>query len=158
MKLSPKSLFVGLALAALVSAPLAYSAMQGPPPRPEGKGEEHHEEGGLEGAMQALNGASKRMNKALEKPDLALVAKTAVDMQKAVLAAKTEMPQKAGEISDAKEKAAFVLAFRKQMIAMQRSLLDLETLALDGKADEAKKLYGEAIAPLKKEGHAKFKD
>ncbi len=158
MKLSQKTMVVALALAALVSAPLAYSAMQGPPPRPEGKGGEQHEEGGLEGAMQALNGASKRMTKAIEKPDLALVAKTAVDMQKAVIAAKTEMPKKAGEISDAKEKAAFVLAFRKQMIAMERSLLDLETLALDGKGEEAKKLYGEAIAPQKKEGHAKYKD
>lgn len=150
MKPTQRSLFVALALAALVSAPLAFAAVQGPP--------QEHQEAGLDSAMQSLNGAMKRMNKAFEKPDLEAVAKTAVDMQKAVLAAKIEAPAKADEQTDEKAKAAFVLGFRKQMITLNRALLDLEILALDGKADEAKKLFTETIAPMKKEGHSKYKD
>jgi soluble cytochrome b562 len=159
MKLTPKTLSVGLALAALVSAPIAFAAVQGPP-KPEGKPEsrEHHDEGGLDGAMQALNGGMKRMNKAFEKPDLEAVIKTAVEMQQAVATAKTGTPEKAAAMTDAKEKAAFVLGFRKQLITLQKSLLDLETAALDGKTDEAKKIFTETIAPMKKEGHSKYKD
>ena len=159
MKLSLKTLSVGLALAALVSAPIAYAAVQGPP-KPDGKADskDHHEDGGLDGAMQALNGGMKRMNKAFEKSDLEAVLKTAVDMQQAVLTAKTGTPEKAATLADAKEKAAFVLGFRKQLITLQKALLDLEIAALDGKTDEAKKIFSETIAPMKKEGHSKYKD
>lgn len=156
MKLTPKTLSVGLALAMLVSAPIAFATAQHPEGKPEAK--EHHEEGGLDTAMQAINGAVKRMNKALEKPDLEAVAKTAVEMQKAVLAAKVETPEKAAAQTDAKAKAAFVLGFRKQMITLERALLDLETAALDGKAEDAKKIFNETILPMKKEGHGKYKD
>jgi soluble cytochrome b562 len=166
MKLPHIGICVGLALAALFVAPLALATVQDPPKppgKPEGKPEgrperEHHEEAGLEGAMQALNGAMKRMGKAIEKPDLEAVAKTAVEMQKAVLAAKVEKPEKTAEQADDKAKAAFVLGFRKQMITLERALLDLETAALDGKADEAKKIFAETVAPMKKEGHGKYKD
>lgn len=162
MKPMHKTLFVGLALAALVTAPLAFTAVQGPPPKPEGKPEgrpqrEHHDEGGLEGSMQALNGGMKRLAKAMDKPDLEAVAKAAVDMQRAVLAAKVETPATANEISDPKEKAAFVLGFRKEMNTLQRVLLDLESAALDGKTDDAKKIFNDTLGSLKKAGHDKYK-
>lgn len=158
MKLRSKTLFVGLALAALVTTPLALAAAQGPSkPESRQEGKPHHEDGGLEGAMQALNGGMKRLGKALDKPDLDAVAKTAVEMQKAALAAKVETPHTAGEISDAKEKAAFVVGFRKQIIALERALLDLEMAALDGKGDDAKKIYNDTLGALKKAGHDKYK-
>jgi hypothetical protein len=157
MKLTPKTLSVGLALGLLVTAPIAFATAPSNAQHQEGKADSH-EEGGLDSAMQAINGAVKRMNKALEKGDLDAIAKTAVDMQKAVLAAKTQTPEKAGAQSDAKAKAAFVLGFRKQMIAMERALLDVETAALDGKAEDAKKIFNETILPMKKEGHGKYKD
>lgn len=165
MKLTQKTSLVVIALAALATAPLALSAMQGPPPhppegRPEGKpeGREHHESGGLEGSMQMLQSDTKKLDKALEKGDMDAVIKTTLEMQKAVHDGKTEMPEKAGTITDAKEKAAFVLGFRKQLISLEKSLLDLEVAALDGKTDDAKKIFNDTIKPMKKEGHAKYKD
>ncbi|MBL8859346.1 MAG: hypothetical protein JNL28_12620 [Planctomycetes bacterium] len=158
MKLTHKSLYVALALAALVTAPLAFNASH---EGSQGKGENaqaEHEEGGLEAAMQTLNGCMKRFGKAFEQKDMAAVAQVSVDMQKAVLAGKTETPIKANEISDAKAKAEFILGFRKQLITLEKSLLDIELAALDGKADEARKIFEEAVKPMKKTGHAKYKD
>ena len=68
------------------------------------------------------------------------------------------MPPKADEITDAKKKAEFVAGFRKQLIALQKGLCDLELAALDGKADDAARIYESMIKPMKKEGHAKYKE
>lgn len=162
MKFTHKTPLAVLALATLATAPLAFSALQGPPPHPpEGKPEareEHHESGDLESSMQMLQSSTKRLDKALEKGEMEAVLKTTLDMQRAVQDAKTQTPDKAGTITDAKEKAAFVLGFRKQLISLERSLLDLELAALDGKTDEAKKIFNDTIKPMKKDGHAKYKD
>jgi len=80
-----------------------------------------------------------------------------VDMQRASLAARVETPPKADEIGDAKKKAEFVSAFRKQMIVLEKALCDVEVAAIDGKADDAARVYETVIKPMKKEGHAKYK-
>jgi hypothetical protein len=51
-----------------------------------------------------------------------------------------------------------VKGFRKQMVTLQRALLDLEVAALDDKLDEAAKIFNSTIKPLKKEGHDKYKN
>jgi phage host-nuclease inhibitor protein Gam len=142
------------ALAALLVTPITVAAMQAPPQKPEGKHEEgkKEQEDKLEGLMQTLQGGTKRLDKAFDKKDAAAVLKTAVDMQRAVQDAKLETPPKAGEISDAKQKDEFVKGFRKQMITLQRALLDLETAALDDKLDEAAKIFNATIKPLRKTG------
>jgi soluble cytochrome b562 len=149
MKISTPTLSGVLALITLAAAPLMLSAMQ-------------HEakpaaEGALEDSMQILQSDTKKLDKAFDKGDLETVAKLAVEMEKAVWDAKTKTPEKADAITDAKEKAAFVLGFRKQLIQMEKALLDMETAALDGKTDEAKKIYNDTIKPMKKEGHARYK-
>jgi hypothetical protein len=118
-------------------------------------GEEH--ESPLEQAMQKMQGAQKRLDKALEKKDLAAALPLIVDMEHAALAAKVETPPMADELTDAKKKAEFVNGFRKQLIALEKSLCDLETAALDGKADDAARIYESVIKSMKKEGHAKYK-
>lgn len=112
----------------------------------------------LADAMQSLQARVRRVGKALEKKDLAAVAELSLEMQKAAFEAKTKVPEKAATIGDAQERAQFLLGFRKQLIALERSLLDLETAALDGKLDEARKIVDEAIGPMKKTGHAHYKD
>jgi soluble cytochrome b562 len=149
MKLSTPTLSGVLLLITLASAPLMLSAMQHEPKSAEG--------GGLEDSMQILQGDTKKLDKAFDKGDMETVAKLAVEMEKAVLDAKTKTPEKAEAITDAKEKATFVLGFRKQLIQLEKALLDMETAALDGKADDAKKIYNETIKPMKKDGHARYK-
>lgn len=112
----------------------------------------------LESSMQLLQGTIKKVDKALEKGDLAEVAKLAVDMGKVAAEAKLGTPEKAATITGTKEKAEFLLGYRKQMILLQRALLDLEVLALDGKTEDAKKYFNESVKPMKKEGHGKYKD
>jgi hypothetical protein len=150
MKISTPALSGVLALITLAAAPLMLSAMQHEP-KPAAEG------GSLEDSMQMLQSNTKKLDKAFDKGDLETVAKLAVEMEKAVWDAKTKSPEKADAITDAKEKAAFVLGFRKQLIQMEKALLDMETAALDGKADDAKKIYNDTIKPMKKEGHARYK-
>lgn len=149
MKLSTPTVSGILALITLASAPLMLSAMQHEP--------KPGESAGLGDAMQVLQSDTKKLDKAFDKGDLEAVARLAVEMEKAVWDAKTQTPEKADSISDAKEKAAFVVGFRKQLIQLEKALLDMETAALDGKAEDAKKLYNETIKPMKKEGHARYK-
>lgn len=122
---------------------------------PKQEGEEH--ESALDQAMQMMQGAEKRLGKALEKKDLAAVLPLVVEMQRAAQAAKVETPPEAEKLSDAKKKAEFVAGFRKQLISLQKALCDLETAVLDGKADDATRLYESVIKPMKKAGHAKYK-
>jgi len=150
MKLSTPTVSGLLVLVTLASAPLMLSAMQHEP-KPSAEG------GGLEDSMQILQSDTKKLDKALDKGELETVVKLAVEMEKAVWDAKTKTPEKADAITDAKEKAAFVLGFRKQLIQLEKALLDMEAAALDGKADDAKKLYNETIKPMKKDGHARYK-
>jgi hypothetical protein len=121
------------------------------------KNEGDEKESPLEQAMQMMQGGQKRLDKALAGKDLAAALPIVVDMQRAAIAAKVETPPKADEISDAKKKAEFVNGFRKQVIALQKALCDLEIAAIDGKADEATRIYETQIKPMKKEGHAKYK-
>lgn len=152
MKLSNPGLSGLFVLVAFATAPLALSAMQAKPASPPAA-----EGPRLEDSMQTLQGGTKRLEKALDKSDMDAALKITLELQKAVYDAKTQVPEKAATISDAKEKAEFVLGFRKQLIAMEKALLDLEIAALDGKADEAKKILNETIKPMKKEGHARYK-
>ena len=153
MKLTPTLAFSFLAVAALASAPMILSSFASPEPRAEA-----WVDGPLESSMQILQGSTKKLDKALEKGDMAAVLATTLEMQKSVHEAKVETPEKAATLTDAKEKAAFVLGFRKQMIVLEKALLDLEVAALDGKTEDATKIFNDTIKPMKKEGHGKYKD
>lgn len=128
----------------------------GPGAPGQGRGPGGREPMGLEGSMKMLNGGLKRLQGALGGNDFAQVAQIAVDMQRAAGAAKVETPWPAEKMTDAGEKAAFMKGYRTSMIELQRSLLDLEVAALDGKADDVKKIVEEKLKPMRNAGHDKY--
>ncbi|MCY2958768.1 MAG: cytochrome b562 [Planctomycetota bacterium] len=147
----------------VVLAPLALSALAVPaflsPPRvapqaavPEAK------EGPLEEAMQALQAGVKGLDKALEKKEVDKALGLVVGMQKAAHEAKLGTPEKAGEITDEKEKAKFLTGYRLKLIELERGLLDVEVALVEGKVDEAKKALEAKVKPVKKAGHDVYKD
>jgi hypothetical protein len=112
----------------------------------------------LEDHMQILQSNSKRLDKALEKQDLAAALTAVVEMQAAVHQAKLLSPLKAGALADPAAKKQMSDGFRKQMIELQKALLDCEKAAVDGNAVLAKKILEESIKPAKKVGHDQYKD
>jgi hypothetical protein len=146
---------LGLAALALGARSVAESAPAGA--AAERSALQGDEDSPLAQAMQAMQAAQKRLEGALEKKDLKAALPLVVDMQRAALAAKVETPPTAAEIGNEKKKAEFVNGFRKQIIALEKSLRDLEVAVLDGKSDDALRINETVIKPSKKEGHAKYK-
>lgn len=179
-----KTTFRLLAVASLfVAVPLALSAVQSPagqgpgggagkgqapagqgggkdggaPGGPgQGRGPGGREPVGLEGSMKVMNGGLKRLQGALASNDLAQAAQIAIDMQRAAGVAKVETPWPAEKMTDVAQKAEFVKGFRMSMIELQRNLLDLEVAALEGKADDVKKIVEEKLKPMRNAGHDKY--
>jgi hypothetical protein len=148
-----------LALAGVTLTAVAY-ATSSPPVQDKGKHDRKSggdQEGPLEQAMQTMQSSQKRLEGVLQKKDLAAALPLIVDMEHAAQTAKVETPPKAAAIDDAKKKAEFVNGFRKQLIGLQKALCDLEVAAIDGKADDATRIYETVIKPMKKDGHAKYK-
>lgn len=141
---------VALPIAALAIVPHATARAESAPVSEWGGGK-------LGPSMQVLQSGQQKIGKALDKKDMATVLAQALEMQKAVQDAKLDTPPKAGEIKEADKKAEFVNGFRKQMIELQKDLLDLEAAALDDKPDDAKKIFDEKIKAAKKDGHQKYK-
>jgi hypothetical protein len=124
----------------------------------QGKHEKNDDEDTpLERAMQSMQNAQKRLDKMLASKDLTGVLPLVLDMQRATIAARVETPPRAEEISDAAKRAEFVAGFRKELITLDKALCDLETAAIDGKLEDATRIYDSVIRPMKKEGHAKYK-
>jgi len=138
-----------LLVAAAASVPLlsASAAVQAPAPAVE-----------LEEHMQTLQAGSKGLEKALEKKELEKALGLVIEMQKAAHEAKLGTPVKAGEVTDAKDKAKFMTGYRLKLIELERGLLDVEAALVEGKADEAKKAYDAKVKPVKKAGHDTYKD
>lgn len=164
--LSRRSILVSSFAIAAIAFTAATSARSAPIALDAPGAQEKHEKQGkhdkdedtpLEKAMQSMQSAQKRLEKALDKKDLAAALPLVVDMERAAMAAKTETPPKSEELADAKKKAEFVAAFRKQLIGLQKALCDVEAAMVDGKIDDAARLYESGVKPLKKDGHAKFK-
>jgi hypothetical protein len=153
-------LFSTLAAAVLAFAAVAYAASS--PSAPPEQGKHGQQKGGddetpLEQAMQKMQANQKALEGLLQKKDLAGALPLVVDMQRAAIAAKVETPPKANDINDAAKKTEFVNGFRKGVVALEKSLCDLEIALIDGKADDASRIYDSVIKPAKKEGHAKYK-
>ncbi|MEM7260972.1 MAG: cytochrome b562, partial [Planctomycetota bacterium] len=77
-------------------------------------------------------------------------------MQEAASASKVMEPTKAGSLEgDAKK--TFLDEYRLAMCDMQKQLLDLEKLLIQGKNDEAQELY-QKINQSQRPAHKKFRD
>lgn len=149
MTLTLRPALLPLALAAL-AVPVFLAASTAPTPRIEG--------GALDDAMQTLQAGVKGLDKALEKAEVEKALGLVADMQKAAHEAKVGTPEKAGEVTDAKEKAKYMSGYRLKFIELERGLLDVEAALLEGKPADAKKALDAKVKPIKKEGHDKYKD
>lgn len=142
---------------ALVAIPFAAAAFAHRTPESAAPVAERKVEGSLEDVMQGLQAGHQRLGKALDKKDVPAALGIVADMQTSAHAAKHEVPSKAAELKDEPAKAAFLLGYKKQMIELERTLLDIENALLDGKPEDAKKLSDEKLKSLKKAGHDKYK-
>lgn len=114
-------------------------------------------DGKLDAAMQTLQSGQQKIGRALDKKEFEIVLAQVVEMERAILDAKLEKPHTADAVKEADKKKEFLAGYRKQLIELQKALLDLEIAALDGKLDEAKKVFEERIKAVKKAGHDKYK-
>ncbi len=149
MKLALRPALLPLALAAL-AVPAFLAASAAPTARVDG--------GPLDESMQTLQAGVKGLDKALEKAEIEKALGLVADMQKAAHEAKLSTPEKASEITDAKDKAKFLTGYRLKLIELERGLLDVEAALLEGKPADAKKALDARVKPIKKEGHDKYKD
>ncbi|MAW61301.1 MAG: hypothetical protein CMJ94_10755 [Planctomycetes bacterium] len=148
----PALLFLlsGLLLAAL-SAPVLSGTVQ----EPAGQEEEHTV---IEENMKTIKGGMRQLRRGLrDAENLPAALPVIVDMQKAAQACKTEIPKMAASISDEKERAAFVAAYRQGMIATQRLMLDLEDAVIAGDLEKCAQLY-DALKNSQDKGHDRFTD
>ena len=80
---------------------------------------------------------------------------TVVECQQATLASKTEAPVKAAKVPEA-ERAAFVNAYRVDMIEMMEHFLKLERALLEGADPAAVKEISSAIKGLEDPAHEQY--
>jgi hypothetical protein len=142
---------------ALVAIPFAAAAFAHRTPDGAAPAAESQAEGKLEEVMQGLQAGHQRLGKALDKKDVPAALGLVAEMQTSAHAAKHEVPGRAAEIKDEPAKAAFLLGYKKQIIELERVLLDIENALLDNKPEDAKKLSDEKLKALKKTGHDKYK-
>lgn len=77
-----------------------------------------------------------------------------LEMQNAAKAAKVLLPPIAEQQPES-ERAAFAVAYRKEMIAVEEELLRLERAILDSNLEAAKASY-KALKQMEEDGHARF--
>lgn len=111
-----------------------------------------------EGAMKSMNRALRTLNaqiadKAKKDENLQLIN----DMQRGAIGAKgAKLSEKVlAEAKDEAAKAALVTKYRRQMVMLTRTLLDVESNLLDDKFDAAKADLEKAIK-MRDEGHKEF--
>ena len=110
----------------------------------------------LQEAMGKLNSSLRTFRKAVkaEAPDKEAALTQVLAMQAALQAAKVEVPESASSL-EADAGRVFTTAFRKDLIKVQRALLDLEVQILDEKFSEADVAI-RGLLEHKKAGHDKY--
>ena len=116
-----------------------------------------HEESALAEAMEGIRADVKQIGKSLEAKDGDLAWKTICSLQKHLLAAKQELPEKTSSVPEA-ERAAFVAEFRTEISRLLKASCDTEEAVLAGKFDEADRIVKEVIWPMQKPSHKKFRN
>jgi len=143
-------------LAAFCPALKAQPAENAPPAKAEKAGKKKEDETELEGKMDKLNGAFKKLRKqagdaASNASSLELVA----TMKKNALAAVKLIPAKAADVPEA-DRPKFVAAYQDKMKSFLEAIDKLEAAFKADKNDEATKIVGE-LAALQKESHKEFR-
>lgn len=118
---------------------------------------QEHEESELEEAMEGIRTDMKSLGKGLEAKDQDAAWKAVSSLQKHILDAKSETPEKAASVPEA-ERAAFVTAFRTRISQLLKASCDAEAAVLAGKFDEAEKVVKEVMWPMQKPAHKEFRN
>lgn len=151
----PFALFAGgcaLALLAQAGVPGVRSTQE---PSQQPSQETGHEHSPLEEAMESIKGGVRKLRRSLRKPESdADSLATLASMQAAALAAKSESPRMTASVPGA-EQAAFLTAYRKEMITLLQTLLSLETALLDGNREGANAAF-DALRGLEDPAHERF--
>ena len=110
----------------------------------------------LQEAMGKFNSSLRTFRKAVKggAPNKEQALAQILTMQGAIQAAKVETPESAAKLDAAKGRA-FTVSFRKDLISVQRALLDLEVLILDDKFSAADVAI-RGLLEHKKAGHDKY--
>ncbi|HIG11967.1 MAG: hypothetical protein ABGY71_12485 [bacterium] len=121
----------------------------------QGDHAEDEDQSPLAQGMSRLNRSLRTLRKALrDESRKAESLEAIVDAQRGVSQAKTEVPPfTAAQPED--EREAFVLAYRLQMIQVERDLLDLEKALLSGDDQAAQKML-RTVKRREGPGHEKF--
>jgi hypothetical protein len=130
---------------------LPAAALQDPAP----VGEQEHEATALEHHMEDIEAALKTLRRSVRDAEKAPESLRLLhELQTAILAAKLEAPIKAETLSE-DERAAFVAAFREQMVGMLSATCELEVAILHGDVELSRQLH-KAIADMEDPGHERF--
>jgi hypothetical protein len=141
-------LLSGLLVTAL-TAPVFSGSLQEP-------AAEDHEHTVIEDQMKKIKGGMRSLRRGLRDAEtLPAALPVILEMQAAAQIAKAEVPVMAKSIADEKERAAFVVAFRVGVIAMQKTMLELEEAVLAGDLEKCTLLY-KALGEGKDKGHDRF--
>lgn len=110
----------------------------------------------LQEAMSEVNSNLRSFRKALkgDQPDKEVALSKLLGIQAAVQRAKVEVPP-SSEGQSAERGRAHTLAFRKDLIGLQKALLDLEVKVLDEKYSEIDVAI-RGLLEKKKAGHDKY--
>lgn len=113
--------------------------------------------GKLGTAMEELGGAVKALSERIKKGEALEEGLPDVwKAQRAVIDAKSELPETVTALTDEKAKKKAALAYREQMQELMRSLLDVEMGLAAGDAKKAEKAL-RAADNLKSSGHGQFR-
>lgn len=113
--------------------------------------------GKLGTAMEELGGAVKALSERIKKGEALEEGLPDVwKVQRAVIDAKSELPETITALTDEKAKKKAALAYREQMQELMRSLLDVEMGLASGDAKKADKAL-RAADNLKSAGHSQFR-
>jgi len=144
--------------AALLALPFALSFT---PPAQEDPGEqaEEHQETpmavSLHDEMEALEKSFKALRRSIrDEAQVAASLEHVGAIQAAVLKTKVLEPPMLANVPAA-EQAAFLVSFRKDMLALLRATIDMEEALLDGRFDETREIY-KKIHDTEESGHEKF--
>ncbi|HUR28679.1 MAG TPA: cytochrome b562 [Planctomycetota bacterium] len=120
---------------------------------PESAGEGEGDD--LEEVMQGIDKNFEAATKAIENKDGPAALELMTKLEQGCIGAKILTPPKLRTIEE-KDKAAFIAGYRKQVLVMLKSMVDLEIALVDNDFEKAKKVADE-IDSQKKMGHDTYK-
>jgi hypothetical protein len=138
---------------ALIAAAVTFASATSP--STAAPAAQEHEESALAQSMEKMKSAVRRMERALEGDDLSLALPLIAEFQAAVVAAKSEVPERAAMVEEA-ARAAFVNDYRATMVKLLRVSCDLEQALIENRAADAARIFASELKALQKPSHERF--